>query len=42
MCNNDALLRKRNLSAGELLLALANYFVYNVTSRGMLVILVLI
>ena len=38
----DALLRKRNIPYGELLLALAKYVMYNVTSRAMLVFLVLV
>jgi hypothetical protein len=38
----DALLRKRNIPYGELLLALAKYLMYNFTSRAMLVFLVLV
>jgi hypothetical protein len=37
-----ALLRKRYLSAAELLIALANYLVYDVHRRAMLVFLVLV
>jgi len=42
MCYSEALLGKGNFSASELLLALAYYLVYNVTSKAMLVFLVLV